>query len=79
VDADADRERQTQVSEYLRPGTAVVVAAGFSPCRLCGRPNCSAEPTDGTHIWPEGLVHYVDQHSVRLSEEVTAATSGRPA
>jgi hypothetical protein len=66
----SDREA---VVAYLRSGTVWVAAAGVSVCRLCGRANGSTELTDGTHfVWPEGLAHYVDEHSVVLPEEVVA-------
>jgi hypothetical protein len=37
---------------------------------MCGVANGSAEFTDGTYVWPEGLAHYVDEHHVRLPEAV---------
>lgn len=43
---------------------------GYSPCRLCGlASNGNLDLTDGTYIWPEGLAHYVLEHSVRLPDE----------
>src|SRR4051812_25522741 len=45
-------------------------ATGLSRCRLCGKDNGSSEFTDGTHQWPEGLAHYVSDHSVRLPREL---------
>ena len=45
---------------------------GLSDCRLCGRVNGSAEFTDGVYLWPEGLAHYVREHSVKLPNEVLA-------
>ncbi len=45
---------------------------GFSGCRLCGEVNGSAEFTDGVYLWPEGLAHYVREHSVKLPDEVLA-------
>ncbi|MET7402960.1 hypothetical protein ABZS66_56715 [Dactylosporangium sp. NPDC005572] len=73
VDPGADPGEQRAVAAYLRSGTAYVVAAGYSVCRLCGRGNGSAELTDGTHfLWPSGLAHYVEEHAVRLPAEVVA-------
>jgi hypothetical protein len=72
-------ERQA-VADYLRSGTAFVAAAGFSMCRICGAANGSTELTDGVHfVWPEGLAHYVEAHSVRLPDEVVAVAAGGPA
>ncbi len=44
---------------------------GLSYCRFdCGQRGLgSADLTDGTWVWPEGLWHYVDVHSVRLPDE----------
>jgi hypothetical protein len=62
---------QRTVVDYLRSGTTFVVAAGVSRCRLCGCANGCGELTDGANfVWPEGLAHYVEQHGVRLPEEV---------
>lgn len=69
--AAVDPTVQRTVADYLRSGTVLAVAAGFSACRLCGAANGSAELTDGVHfIWPEGLAHYVEDHGVRLPDEI---------
>jgi hypothetical protein len=44
---------------------------GYSECRLCGARNGSLELTDGVYVWPDGLSHYVRQHSVRLPTAFT--------
>ena len=76
----ADPEERRAVLEYLRSGTEFVAAAGFSMCRICGAANGSTELTDGIHfVWPEGLAHYVDAHSVRLPDEVVAVAAAGPA
>jgi hypothetical protein len=69
---------QRDVAAYLRSGVTYVAAAGVSACRLCGAANGSTELTDGTHfVWPSGLAHYVEAHSVRLPKDVVAvATNG---
>jgi hypothetical protein len=79
VDPHPDPVTQTRVGEYLRHGTWFVVCMGFSPCRLCGRRNGSTELTDGKHfVWPEGLAHYVDEHRLRLPDEVTSVMKEPP-
>jgi len=50
---------------------------GISPCRLCGIKNGSLEFTDGTYLWPEGLVHYIREHAVRMPEAVVAHAEAR--
>jgi hypothetical protein len=68
-----DSAAQQAVAAYLRSGTVFAAAGGVSVCRLCGAANGSAEQTDGEHfVWPEGLAHYVEEHGVRLPDEVVA-------
>jgi hypothetical protein len=43
---------------------------GYSICRLCGERTGTGESMDGEWVWPEGLAHYVEAHSVRLPEEM---------
>jgi hypothetical protein len=77
VSADADVAVQRSIAAYLRAGTVYVAAAGFSVCRLCGAANGSTMQTDGQHfVWPEGLAHYVEEHRVRLPDEVAAVAAG---
>jgi hypothetical protein len=70
VDESWDPTERQDVADYLRNGFVPWVAMGFSPCRICGSPNGSVEYTDWTYIWPQGLSHYVSEHSVRLPREV---------
>lgn len=70
VDLSWDAHDRQKIIAYLRSGTVPWVAAGQSTCRMCGVTNGSAEFTDGTYVWPEGLAHYVDEHHVRLPEAV---------
>lgn len=72
----AEGERAT-VGWYFSTGTLLHAYMGLSMCRICGRPNGSAEYTDGTYVWPEGLAHYVDEHGVRLPEEVVSHALSR--
>jgi hypothetical protein len=77
VDETWDERERDQVASYLEQGFIPWVAAGPSACRLCGAPNGSAELTDGVYLWPEGLAHYVRDHSVRLPDEVVAHIKDR--
>ena len=43
---------------------------GKSACRFCGELVGSREFTDRVYAWPEGLPHYVREHSVRLPSAV---------
>lgn len=69
TDADWDEDERAVVSQYLCSGTMARTFMGYSACRLCGASNGYAEFTDGSYIWPAGLVHYVDEHGVRRPDE----------
>ncbi len=63
-----DTEKQT-VIEYLKKGTALAHYRGFSWCRFkCSGGYGSADMTDGTYIYPEGLVHYLENHHIKLPD-----------
>ena len=49
-------------------------------CRFaCGETAMGAEDlTDGTYVWPSGLVHYVEQHAVGLPEAFVAHALAHP-
>jgi len=42
---------------------------GFSTCRLCGTINGSAQYDWNGWVWPEGLLHYIQEHDVAPSED----------
>lgn len=70
VDGGWDERERDIVASHLRHGGHVMwVAAGLSPCRLCGEPNGCAELSDGVYLWPEGLAHYLEKHAVRLPQQ----------
>lgn len=60
----------TGVVSYLRSGETYEQYRGLSWCRFqCGIASSemgSRDLTDGTWVWPEGLAHYVESHSVNL-------------
>jgi len=58
-----------EVEYYLSSGSLGRAWMGYSECRLCGQENGAGEFTDGWYVWPEGLVHYVKAHSVKLPDE----------
>ena len=61
------------VASYLRNGHKWQSYPGHSNCRFkCGASDeqmGSADLTDGEWLWPEGLAHYVETHSVALPAE----------
>ena len=55
---------------YLESGGLFVGYRGHSWCRFgCPGGNGSAELTDGSWVWPEGLAHYVRHHPVALPDD----------
>ena len=72
IDESWSNQERELVASYLEHGFRPWQFGGHSYCRLCGRVNGSAEFTDGVYLWPEGLAHYVREHSVKLPDEVLA-------
>ena len=70
VDETWDERERSLVAAYLEEGFRPWACAGYSHCRFCGKANGCAEVTDGVYLWPEGLAHYVREHSVRLPDDV---------
>jgi hypothetical protein len=67
---EVDDEHQSRLLMALECGARVRFYMGLSPCRICGVANGAAEMTDGEHMWPEGLAHYVREHHVSLPVDV---------
>ena len=76
VDKEWSSAERASVVDHLRDGRSFAlrgdVQAGFSTCRICDTIDGSGEYTDGVYVWPEGLMHYVAAHDVRLPEEFVA-------
>ncbi len=66
--AEQDPAAVATIARYLRAGTTLVTYPEPSFCRFeCGEADMGARDlTDGTFVWPDGLVHYVERHGVRL-------------
>jgi hypothetical protein len=79
VDESWDERERDLVARYLEQGFSPWAFFGWSNCRICGKANGSAELTDGVYLWPEGLAHYVREHSVRLPDAVLDHISHRQA
>jgi hypothetical protein len=70
--------------KHLRSGLRHVQYRGYSWCRFCcGAADSSmgsCDLTDGIWVWPEGLVHYIEAHSVVVPHEfIEHVLSGRAA
>lgn len=73
IDPDWDTVERDQVIAYLKAGQPMPYASmGLSWCRFrCGINNLGAgEFSDGKYVWPEGLVHYLEAHQLRLPQSV---------
>jgi hypothetical protein len=70
-------ERAAVIDYLLRPED-VMQFMGLSPCRICDQTVGSREFTDGTWVWPEGLVHYLDVHAVRPPDDFVAWILANP-
>ena len=76
VDEEWEQENMDKIIAYLKGFKRINHQMGFSYCRFgCNGgsrfdPNMgTSEQTDGIWIWPEGLVHYVEDHNIRLPSE----------
>ena len=72
VDESWDEDERHVVALYYTRGTIARTFVGYSRCRLCGVNNGAAEHTDGVYAWPEGFVHYIEEHAVRPPADVVA-------
>jgi hypothetical protein len=73
IDDNWNKEEKEKIVAYLKSAHQMPYAfGGNSWCRFrCGIAHLgSLEYTDGKYLWPEGLVHYVEKHNVKLPQEV---------
>jgi hypothetical protein len=77
----SDPDELGRLVDYLRTGHASQAWRGYSFCRFeCGVPRQemgSTDRSDGTWTWPEGLAHYVAEHSVGLPPAFLAHVRAR--
>lgn len=69
VDPTWETAAREAMIDYLERGVVVSVSLGTSLCRICGKGTGGCEQSDGVFIWPDGLVHYLREHAVRLPDE----------
>lgn len=60
--------KKKKIVAYLKKGRFVNQYLGFSECRICGKRNGNSEFTDGRFLYPEGLLHYIIEHNIRIPE-----------
>jgi hypothetical protein len=70
VDVDWDEDEKDFVVDYLEHGLVRAYLLARSTCRICGVDVSSVQHSDGVFCWPEGLAHYVKEHSVRLPDVI---------
>lgn len=73
VDPLWDISERTLVINFLKSGVEFNRYCGYSSCRFrCGIMDSDlgdGELTDGVYYWPEGFVHYVEEHNVKPPED----------
>jgi hypothetical protein len=74
VRKDWQNDDRQRIIAYLRSGHEIAAYVGHSFCRFdCGIDDFemgNRDLTDGEWIWPEGLAHYIESHSVILPEQL---------
>ena len=82
VDALWAADERQRVIAYLRQGRSFVSCMGFSWCRFrCDVPLAAmgaSDLTDGIYCWPEGLIHYILEHNLRLPAELVQYILAQP-
>lgn len=81
VDELWDEAEKQAVIEHLKAGYALPYPyAGKSWCRFnCGETEMgNRDFSDGYYLWPEGLLHYIQHHAVRLPNEVAQKMLSTP-
>lgn len=71
VDPGWDESEKQEVIEFLKKGEIVAAYRGYSWCRFSckNNQNGTSDLSDGYYRWPEGLVHYVETHHIKLPDE----------
>lgn len=73
TDGSLTENERLLLCQYLSSGLTFSTWLGYARCRFrCGVVNeemgCR-DLSDGVWVWPEGLVHYVKEHNLRLPDE----------
>ena len=73
INSDWDSNERKKVIEHLQKSPTIAEWMGISWCRFrCGEINLGAKClTDGVYIYPEGLIHYILKHNLKLPESFT--------
>lgn len=72
VDSSWDMGERIKVIRYLRDGKFTGEHQNLARCRMGCKSSYGMgrhDMTDGSFVWPEGLAHYIECHSVKPPEE----------
>jgi hypothetical protein len=61
-----------KVLAFLKGGHVTVHYKGWSECRICGQPNGSRYMERGPFRYPEGYIHYIEEHAVEPDPRLIA-------
>jgi hypothetical protein len=65
LDPDWRGHEKNMVIAHLRDAPNVDQYLGYATCRICGIQCGATDKSDGAYVWPSGLAHYVEAHSLR--------------
>jgi hypothetical protein len=69
VDTTWDSRERDLVVDYVLCADVLTQWRGVSACRFCGKFVGSKCLTDKVYQWPEGYVHYLQEHGVKPPQE----------
>lgn len=69
LDPEWNGHERNMVTAHLRDSPDLARHRQHGQCRICGVLCGSTDKTDGTYVWPVGLAHYVETHSLRPPPE----------
>lgn len=64
-----EKEKVIARLKIVQERTRVVHYKGISTCRCCDTCNGSSEYFYKNWKWPEGLLHYIDVHNIKPSDD----------
>jgi hypothetical protein len=68
-DLNGKREKH-KILYYMKMQPKVEHWLGYSWCRICDKHNNGAsDQSDGVYYWPEGYIHYIEEHNVKPPQE----------
>lgn len=62
-------KERSLVINYLKQAEFYEGWMGESDCRICHSSNGATDLSDGTYVFPEGFVHYIEAHGVKPDQE----------